>query len=109
MKEYIEIWRKRTPFNDGPLKVRAINKQRRTDWPKVAQLIRDIALIQGHGPGSEVEFMDFIPGPHLMEAYPPEPCPEGEKLRARFAGKNPEMDAVLAKRKADEDKLLKQY
>jgi hypothetical protein len=46
--------------------------------------------------------MDFIPGPRLMEAYPPEPFPEGEKLRARLAGKNPELDAVLAKRRANE-------
>jgi hypothetical protein len=37
-----------------------------------------------------------------MEAYPLEPCPEGEKLRARFVGKNPKMDAVLAKRKTNE-------
>jgi len=53
--------------------------------------------------------MDFIPGPRLMEAYPLEPYPEGEKLRAKFVAQNPEMEAVIAKHKADEEKLLKQY
>jgi hypothetical protein len=102
MRDYIEIWRRRTPINEEPLKVRAENKKRRKGWPDLAQRIRDIVLIEGHGPGSEIEFMDFIPGPRLMEAYPLEPCPEGEKLRARFVGKNPKMDAVLAKRKTNE-------
>jgi hypothetical protein len=108
MRDYIEIWRRRTPINEEPLKVRAENKKRRTGWPQLAQRVRDIVLIEGHGPGSEIEFMDFIPGPRLMEAYPLEPCPEGEKLRARFVGKNPAMDAVLAKRKNDELKSLSQ-
>ena len=51
---------------------------------------------------SEIEFMDFIPGPRLMEDYPLEPFPEGEKLRARFVAKNPEMKEVMAKLRADE-------
>jgi hypothetical protein len=106
MRESIEIWRRRTPFSDAPLKVRAENKKRRRGWPDLAQRIRDIVLIEGHGPGSQIAFMDFIPGPRVMEAYPPEPYPEGEKLRARFVGKNPQMDAVLAKRKADEVKSV---
>ena len=109
MQEYIEIWRRRTPFSEAALKRKAAAKKQSESWPWLAQRIRDIVLIEGHGPGSELEFMDFIPGPRLMEAYPLEPFPEGEKLRARYVGKNPEMDAVLAKRKADELKVLKQY
>ena len=101
MRDYIEIWRRRTPLSDKPVKVRAENKKRRTGWPWLAQRIRDIVMIEGHGPGSEIEFMDFIPGPRLMEAYPTEPFPEGEKFRARFVEKNPEMEAVLAKHRSD--------
>jgi hypothetical protein len=106
MKDYIEIWRKRTPFSDEAINVRAKNQERRTGWPQLAQRIRDITLIEGHGPGSAIEFVDYIPGPRLMEAYPLEPYPEGEKLRARFVAQNPDMKAVMAKRKADEQKLL---
>jgi hypothetical protein len=46
--------------------------------------------------------MDFICGPRLMESYPVEPFPEGEKLRAKFVAQNPEMKAIIEKRKADE-------
>jgi hypothetical protein len=102
MREYIEIWRRRTPFSDAALKANAAKKEQPQRWSQTAQRIRDIVLIEGHGPGSQIEFMDFICGPRLMEAYPVEPFPEGEKLRARFVGKNPKMEAVLAKRKADE-------
>jgi hypothetical protein len=109
VRDYIEIWRRRTPISHEPLKVRAENKKQQKGWPWVAQRIRDIVLIEGHGPGSEIEFMDFIPGPRLMEAYPLEPVPEGEKLRAKFAGKNPAMDAVLAKRQAEKSKALIQW
>jgi hypothetical protein len=106
MRDYIEIWRRRTPFNTTALKTKAAAKERRLRWSELAQRIRDIVLIEGHGPGSEIEFTNFIPGPRLMEAYPLEPYAEGEKLRARFVAKNPEMEAVIAKRKADEEKLL---
>ena len=106
MKDYIEIWRQRTPFSDDALKTKAAAKEKRLPWSRLAQRIRDIILIEGHGPGSEIEFVDYIPGPRLMEAYPLEPYPEGEKLRARFLARNPEMEAVMAKRKADEQKLL---
>src|SRR5664280_509439 len=106
MQEYIEIWRRRAPFTPVvPVRV-GPKKDRRMRWSELAQRIRDTVLIEGHGPGSEIEFMDFIPGPRLMEAYPLEPFPEGEKLRARFVGHSPEMAAVLAKRKTDEIKLL---
>ena len=109
MREYIEIWRRRTPFSEAALKRNAAAKKRSQHWPWLAQRIRDIVLIEGHGPGSEIEFMDFIPGPRLMEAYPLETGPEGAKLRARIVANHPEMEAVFAKRKADEIKLLKQY
>jgi hypothetical protein len=102
MQEYIEIWRRRTPFKAVAQVRVGPKKDRRMGWADVAQRIRDIVLIEGHGPGSEIAFVDFIPGPRLMEAYPPEPFPEGEKLRARFVAKNPEMEAVLAKRRAGE-------
>ena len=97
MQECIEIWRRRTPLADMTAKINAAAKER---WSGIAQRIRDIVLIEGHGPGSQIEFVDFIPGPRLMEAIPPEPFPEGEKLRARFLGKNPEMEAIMAKRRA---------
>jgi hypothetical protein len=106
MRDYIEIWRRRTPFSNAAAKTKAVAKEQRLRWSNLAQRIRDVVLIEGHGPGSEIEFMDFIPGPRLMEAYPLEPYPEGEKLRARFVAQNPHMEAVMAKRKADEIKLL---
>ena len=102
MADYIEIWRRRTPFSDAVLKQKAAAKERPQRWSWLAQRIRDIALIEGHGPGSEIEFVDFIPGPRLMEAYPLEPNPEGVKLRARMVAQHPEMEAAFAKHKADE-------
>jgi len=78
------------------------NATAKQPWFWLAQRVRDIVMIEGHGPGSEIAFMDFIPGPRLMEAFPPDPFPEGEKLRARFVEKNPEMDAILVKRRAGE-------
>jgi hypothetical protein len=99
MQDYIEIWRQRTPLTDTTAKRNAAAKQ---PWSWLAQRVRDIVMIEGHGPGSEIAFMDFIPGPRLMEAFPPDPFPESEKLRARFVEKNPEMDAILAKRRAGE-------
>ena len=78
------------------------NATAKQPWSWLAQRVRDIVMIEGHGPGSEIAFMDFIPGPRLMEAFPPDPFPEGEKLRARFVEKNSEMDAILAKRRAGE-------
>ncbi len=103
MRDCLEIWRQRTPFSDP---APAQKTKTPTPWTWTAQRIRDVVLIEGHGPGSEIEFMHHVPGPRLMEAYPLEPCAEGEKLRARFVAKNPEMEAVIAKHKADGKKLL---
>jgi hypothetical protein len=102
MQDYIEIWRRRTPLMDVTAKANARKNAQQKRWADLAQRIRDIVLIEGHGPGSEIAFVDYIPGPRLMEAYPLEPFPEGEKLRARFVAQNPEMEAVIAKRRTDE-------
>ena len=102
MQDYIEIWRRRTPFKAVAQIRVGPKKDRRMGWSEMAQRIRDVILIEGHGPGSEIEFMDFIPGPRLMEAYASEPFPEGEKLRARFVGHSPEMAAIIAKRRDHE-------
>ena len=102
MAAHLETWRRRTPFT--PVRSLAVRtkKDLRREWAALAQRVRDIALIAGHGPGSEIAFVDHIPGPRIMEAYPAEPNPEGVKLRARLIAQHPEMEAHIAKHKADE-------
>jgi hypothetical protein len=102
MAAYIGIWRQRTPFTVNPSPRARTQKELRREWSQMAQRIREIVLIEGHGPGSDLQFIDYIPGPRLMEAYPPEPNPEGVKLRARMVAQHPTMKAVIDKHKTDE-------
>jgi len=104
MADYLELWRRRTPIMDAPKIQIRTHQDLRREWSQTAQRVRDIALIAGHGPGSDLQFIDYIPGPRLMEAKPLEPNPAGEKLRARIVAQHPTMKAVIDKHKADEDK-----
>jgi hypothetical protein len=101
MAAYIEIWRQRTPLEAVTSLRPEAKKDLRREWSRLAQNIREIALVEGHGPGSDIQFLDYIPGPRLMEAFPPEPCPEGEKLRARIVAQHPTMKAVIDQHKTD--------
>lgn len=97
MKECIELWKQRTPFREDSSQREA----KKNSWPQLAQLVRDIVLVEGHGPGSQIAFLNLIPGPRLMEAYPLETCPEGEKLRARLVATHPEMETFFARRREE--------
>jgi len=101
MAAYLEIWRRRTPFTVAPGIRDRTKRNLRREWAALAQRVRDIDLVDGHGPGSEIAFMDYIPGPRTMEAYPAEPTPDGLKLRARILAQHPEMEAHFAKHKID--------
>ena len=101
MAAYLELSRQRTPFKDVPrIRVRT-QKDLRREWTQTAQRIRDIVLVMGHGPGSDLQFIDYIPGPRLMEAYPLEPNPEGVKLRARMVAQHPTMKAEFDRHEID--------
>ena len=84
MREYIQLWQRRAPFKGTFAPKSTDAKKKPFDWRYVAPRIREITLIDGHGPGSRIEFRDYIPGPHVMLASPPENVPEGDKLRARY-------------------------
>jgi hypothetical protein len=106
MAAYLKIWRERTPLINAPrIQVRT-HKDLRREWSQTAQKIRDIALVMGHGPGSDIQFIDYIPGPRLMEAYPPEPNPEGVKLRARMVAQHPTMKAEFDQHEIDNQNSL---
>lgn len=93
MEHYLELWKQRAPLAAD----HGGGNKYGNNWPYLAQRVRDIALVQGHGPGSQVLFENLIPGPRLMTAYPLKPCAEGEKLRARLFAKNPELENSLRK------------
>jgi hypothetical protein len=106
MAAYIKLWRERTPLMDAPRVQARTKKDVRREWSKLAQQIRDIALVMGHGPGSDLQFIDYIPGPRLMEAYPLEPNPEGVKLRARMVAQHPTMKGEFDKHAIDDQDSL---
>jgi hypothetical protein len=86
MHEAYRLWQERAPFKGNFAPQRRPAQKPEPNWSAVAQRIREIALVDGHGPGSHIEFRDYIPGPRVMLARPPAPIPEGEKLKAMFFG-----------------------
>lgn len=73
MMDRYQCWQHKTPVT--PL---ATIAQR--DWPRVGHWVKDHMIKQGHGPGSQIVFVDHIPGPCVMEMRPGAPEPRYNEL-----------------------------
>jgi hypothetical protein len=56
-------------------------------WGEMASCIRDHLIADGHGPTSQLRFMDDSPGPQDLECRPGEAYPECDE--AEFAKQPP--------------------
>lgn len=63
-------WRNKAPL---PQRMPAVKPNQ---WGQMAARIKDIAVRNGHGPGSQFGFLDNIPGPCTMECRPGEVFPK---------------------------------
>lgn len=64
MVKLVERWKRKVPMPPsllGPEKL---------DWHKVAQRVKDSAVRHGHGPGSQLFFLDHIVGPCYRDVKP---------------------------------------
>jgi hypothetical protein len=68
-REYVldlcEIWRQKVAMPPPPPKITRLNR-----WNQLAQIIKDAAIAQGHGPGTRLCFLDHLPGPIVWEFLP---------------------------------------
>ena len=78
------------------------NEQKVSNWRWVAQFVKDATLKSGHGSGSQICFVDQIPGPCLTIIKPGGEIPEYDDLKTyREASSKINLDAIFAKLEAE--------
>jgi hypothetical protein len=93
VKEFMDAWNRKTPF-DPPQA-----PGNRHDWKRWGAMMKDLLVRQGHGPGSEVCFLDNIPGPNVLESKPGQsPMAYDELAEYKRWKPEEEWDAVFAER-----------
>lgn len=108
MVEYYDRWQKKTPFRPEPPPDTAAVERKLSNWRWMAQHIRDVTAKQGHGPGSQVCFLDQIPGPCRTEGSPGQKIQLFDELKI-YRAVNPQLDwdALIAERAEEEAGLAK--
>ncbi len=64
-REHYECWQKRTPFKSERQYSSPATERKVNNWHWVGQHIKDVTVKNGRGPGSQICFVDHIPGPCL--------------------------------------------
>jgi hypothetical protein len=64
MKTLLDAWDRKTPL--APPRKRDLTWH----WKRVGSILKDITVNAGHGPASQIHFLDNIPGPNVMECKP---------------------------------------
>jgi hypothetical protein len=65
MLKIYKRWQKKIPL---PPPMEKSSRFKR--WSRLATFTKDAALIEGHGPGTHLSFLDQIPGPLMLESKP---------------------------------------
>ncbi len=101
-RENYQCWQNKAPFkvrrrNASPAAARKVN-----NWRWVGQQIRDVTLKSGHGPGSQICFVDQIPGPCLTTVKPGGEIPVYDELETYSeADANINLNAIFAQLEAE--------
>ena len=103
MVDYYSRWEKKIPFRPPREPITGAKERRLHDWRWVAHHIKDVTLKNGHGPGSQLCFLDQIPGPCLTEIKPGGNIPEYDELKIyREISPQFDWDTLMAERVAEE-------
>lgn len=85
MKELVDAWDCKAPLNPPH------ERMHRWNWKRVASILKEMAVSSGHGPESEVHFLDNILGPNVMDCKPGQRLLEYDEL-ANYEKAHPEED-----------------
>jgi hypothetical protein len=103
MVDFYGRWQKRIPIKEPFEPTTAASDRKLNNWRWVAHHMKDIVIKNGHGHGSQLCFVDQIPGPCLTEIKPGGKIPEYDELKI-YREMNPQLDwdALVADREAEE-------
>jgi hypothetical protein len=76
LSDYLKIWTRKQPIE----KREPSKNKKPFDWHWLAYWSRDHAIKKGHGPGSNLYFLDHIPGPFALTLLPGKRAPQYDEL-----------------------------
>jgi len=101
-RDHYQCWQNKVPFktrrrSSNPDVARKVN-----NWRWAAQHIKEAMLKRGHGHGSQICFVDHIPGPCLTTIKPGFKIPEYDELKTYpEADSKNNLDAIFARLEAE--------
>jgi hypothetical protein len=103
MEDLYSRWARKIPLPPPMAPLEGIAGRKMENWHWIANGLKDNLIKHGHGPGSQICFMDQIPGPCITELKPGQPIPAFDEIAyLKLCKLDVDWDAIMAVRAAEE-------